>query len=681
MRKLKYSLAVLALVVLAACNKAEMPGYLSDPDAVRIEAAVGVLTKSNPLGTPEEQRTFNEGDRIAVTNAGKTVVYKLNGNTWAPENSNEYLKWDKSALYFQVEYPADYKTLPKDQSTIEKLALADDMFVHESRSTIPEDRTLSVKLGRQNALVKIKIAGYLDQYDKDVHKINFVTIGQGSTWGGNDRTYMVEKPLVQDAGGKIIEDETFSAGTVGYTYSGIVCPNETRNDGLRFIHLQVSESNNQNVELLDVNGVPELKAGHAYTFELYVGKNTVKIGNVTVKDWTTGGDLPDGETDAIDTWDGQTTEAFATKDAEGHVLGYDADNPILIGSCAQLAYLSKQVDKSNNCSGMYFKLTDDLNLAGKPWSPIGYKSTSGISDTPFCGTFDGAGHEIIGLKVNANQNYLGLFGYIKGATVKNLKVSSADISTENGDYGAILCALAEEGSTISSCSVSGKVRIENMHAGGLVAEFKNSTMTECTADVEVNSQQYVGGLCGMLKYGKISKCTVLPGSTIAVITNAYIPSVGGLIGNIDSDGNASSQIRNCNTYATVSGFGNVGGAIGYVVTYRSHQIDECTVYGDVSVSLPSGKQNFGIGGFVGTVMYNSVTPQFSNCGFNGSVSNTDGTSFPAGSIYGTFVGFDESNAKFDDCWYNADKAGELSSVGTGVKDKDYTGINAKNLGK
>lgn len=39
-----YSLAAVALLTLAACNKAEMPGYLSDPDAVRIEAAVGTLT-------------------------------------------------------------------------------------------------------------------------------------------------------------------------------------------------------------------------------------------------------------------------------------------------------------------------------------------------------------------------------------------------------------------------------------------------------------------------------------------------------------------------------------------------------------------------------------------------------------------------------------------------------------
>jgi len=645
MKKLNYSLAALALITLVACNKAEMPGFLSDPDAVRVEAAVGVLTKSNPLGsTIEEQMKFNDGDRIAVTNAGKTVVYKLNGGTWAPENSGEYLKWDKNYLEFIAQYPVGYTTLPTDQSTKEKLAAADRMYVNHPCSYIPPDRILSTSLQRKNVLVKVKIAGYLDQYK------------EGETYIKNLSFNKVQFP------------------SVGCTYTAILEPHKGAEDEY-FVEM-IPHKANQEGDPLRVKGIPELKAGHAYTFELYVGKETVKVGSVTVKEWTTGVALPDGETDPVDTWDGQTVSAFATKDANGKDLGLDADNPILINSCAQLAYLSKQVAKCNNYTGHHFKLTDDLNLAGKSWSPIGYKY-DGNADTPFCGTFDGAGHEIMGLKVEENHDYLGLFGYIKGATVKNLKISSADISSSSGDYGAILCGLAEDGAEISNCSVSGKVRIEYMNAGGLVAEFRNSTMTECTAEVEVTSQQYAGGLCGMLKCGEIKKCTVLPGSTMAVIPDNYTPNMGGLIGYIDSDGITSSTIRNCSTYAKVSGFGNVGGAIGYVDTYRSHLIAECTAYGDVSVSLPSGKANFGIGGFVGSLKYNSQKPSFSNCGFEGSIANADGTSLAKDSIYGAFIGLDESKATFTDCWYKAGKTGELEAVGTGVKDKDYTGIAEK----
>lgn len=120
-----------------------------------------------------------------------------------------------------------------------------------------------------------------------------------------------------------------------------------------------------------------------------------------------------------------------------------------------------------------------------------------------------------------------------------------------------------------------------------------------------------------------------------------------------------------------------GGAIGYVDADGSHQIGECTVYGDVSVNLPSGRENFGIGGFTGTVNYQGGTPSFSKCGFNGTIANADGTSLTKGSIYGAFVGHDGSKATFTDCWYKAGKTGELEAVGKGVKDKDYTGIAEK----
>ena len=669
-------MAVLTALLMAACSKDELSGFLSDPDAVRIEAAVGALTKSNPLGDAEAQKTFNDKDRIAVTNAGKTVVYVLENGTWAPETKGEYLKWDKTDLKFTAKYPADYTALPAEQNTKEKLTSADYMegAVDYSDAGIPSDRILSIGLERKNVLVRIKIKSYNDQYDKDVNKINFVTIGEGSVWGGSDRLDMVSKPLVQSEDGTI-KDETFSEGTIGYTYSGIVLSNDSRRNDLRFIRLQVAGT--PLPAELEVRGVPVLEAGHAYTFDLIIGKNSATIGSVNVNEWGTGATISDGETDPVDTWDGKTVTAFATKDADGNELGNTEENPILISSCAQLAYLSEHVKNGEKYENTYFKLTDDLNLAGKSWRPIGYKSASGTSDTPFCGTFDGDRHEIMGLRVDANSNCLGLFGYIKSTYLKNLKISSADINS-TGDYAAILCGYAEE-ANISNCSVSGKVKIEHTTAGGLVAYLKNSNMSNCTAEVEVTSQHNVGGLCGKIDCGIIEKCTVLPGSsTMAVIPNSYNPNMGGLIGYIGSDGNDVSQIGYCNTYAKVSGFGNVGGAIGYVDADNSHQIGECTVYGDVSVSLPSGKTNFGIGGFVGILKYKTGKPEFSKCGFNGTITNADGTSLAKGSIYGAFVGVDDSNATFTGCWYYSDKTGELSSVGTGVKDKDYKGIEAKN---
>ena len=52
-------------------------------------------------------------------------------------------------------------------------------------------------------------------------------------------------------------------------------------------------------------------------------------------------------------------EPFQTKDASGNVLGDSRDNPILIESAEQLAYLAKEINegtKENNISrGKYYR--------------------------------------------------------------------------------------------------------------------------------------------------------------------------------------------------------------------------------------------------------------------------------------------------------------------------------------
>ena len=74
--------------LLAGCTK-------TDPDAVRIEASVGALTKTYPAGTEEEQKKFKgpegkyPGDRIAVSaeangQTEKTVTYEFDAEVWNP---------------------------------------------------------------------------------------------------------------------------------------------------------------------------------------------------------------------------------------------------------------------------------------------------------------------------------------------------------------------------------------------------------------------------------------------------------------------------------------------------------------------------------------------------------------------------------------------------------------------
>ena len=604
MKKLYYSLAALALIALAACNKTEMPGYLSDPDAVRIEAAVGALTKSNPLGsTIEEQMKFNDGDLIAVTNAGKTVVYKLQSGTWAPENSSEYLKWDKSNLEFTAKYPADYTTLPTDQSTIANLAKADHMEGNYLNGSIPSDHILSMHLERKNVLVKVKIAGYLDQYK------------EGETYIKNLRFDKVQFPLIQDKEGNYVEG-SYTMGTVGCTYIAILEPNSGAPDAY-FVEMILHKAN-QEEGPLKVKGIPELKAGYAYTFNLYVGKNTVKVGNVSVNEWAKGADLPEGETDPVDTWDGQTVSAFATQDADGSELGNDADKPILISNCAQLAYLSEQVGKGEKYENTYFKLADDLNLAGKKWTPIGAENSK-----PFKGNFDGNNHEIFGLKVEIDDWNVGLFGCINSGSVKNVRICSGLVKTSG------------------SC------------AGGIVGDLYNSTMENCTASVNVSGSGNVGGLAGNISGSTVSDCHFLSGE---IVGDIY---VGGIVGHVQNSN--KSTVKDCSANASVKGSACVGGLCGRFGN-GDHEFSNCTMKGSVTVTENS------CGGLVGSLYESNGT--FTSCKFEGSIKKDGDVSDT-----GIAIGADKSSVTFKNCVCTIDEQTKTSlngkKVGNKVRSDNY----------
>jgi len=100
-------------------------------------------------------------------------------------------------------------------------------------------------------------------------------------------------------------------------------------------------------------------------------------------------------------------------------------DPYLICNAEQLDSIRVFLDK-------HYKLAQDINLTtflsvgypgyndGKGWEPIG-------DDTkPFTGSLNGDGHRIIGLWINRSSDYIGLFGFIDGAVIRNVGVIISD---------------------------------------------------------------------------------------------------------------------------------------------------------------------------------------------------------------------------------------------------------------
>ncbi len=261
------SFAVLAgAMLLTNCNKDdESTSPIRPSDAVNINFSVGgkQLTRSNPLGaTDAEQAKFNAGDQIAVSVTApaeqSAVTFELGSNgTWT-ESGADFLRWKASAQTFKAVYPASAKdgfVLPADQSTEDNIAAADYMSV-ETECTRPNNGTdISLTLERQTARIIVNITSYGNQYASDKQNVSDVKIN-GIT--------------------------PYNQGTSDQ-YIALVLPSSIED---AFITLKDGEGHDLSVLRSDINTT--FVAGNSYTFNLKVGKDGIKIGEVVVKEWIEG---------------------------------------------------------------------------------------------------------------------------------------------------------------------------------------------------------------------------------------------------------------------------------------------------------------------------------------------------------------------------------------------------------
>ena len=222
-------------------------------------------------------------------------------------------------------------------------------------------------------------------------------------------------------------------------------------------------------------------------------------------------------------------------------------SPFVIANGEQLAYLAQQVNGGETYSGKYFKLTDNIDLGGKEWTPIGG------TDKYFEGTFDGNGHTVSNFTINKpEESYIGLFGYNKG-TIMNLGVEKAEISGSVRVGG--VCGYNY--GTIKNCYNTGAVSGTISVIGGVCGYNSSSTIKNCYNTGAVSGTEYVGGVCGFntgynntitncynasTVNGKNSAGSVCGCSNDETVTNCYYNkdfcAIGGINGS-DVDGSAT----------------------------------------------------------------------------------------------------------------------------------------------
>lgn len=272
--------------------------------------------------------------------------------------------------------------------------------------------------------------------------------------------------------------------------------------------------------------------------------------------------------------------------------GDSITEPILIDDVNDLIAMRNAVNSGNGA--MYYKLTESLDLSSlyegtgaiNSWIPIGNTTN------PFNGYFDGNGKTIEGLSMSIEglsmsydeinqERYLGLFGVISNAEIKNLSVKANVVVSDNGinplnrvEIGAITGRA--ENSTIKSCKIDFNFsanRIEGQTntfkylgevvCGGAVGCGEGLTLSQCSITERfciaqegnnvVNS--YFGGAVGYMNGGKIDFVYIAPSQTLVDRISAKSGELIAL-----TSGDADILINNTKLSSSTVAF---GGLIGY----------------------------------------------------------------------------------------------------------------------
>ena len=333
------------------------------------------------------------------------------------------------------------------------------------------------------------------------------------------------------------------------------------------------------------------------------------------------------------------------------------ESPYLIFNVTQLSQLSN----FGGQSGVVFRLMKDIDVSEwitdnnprQGWTPIG------VSATPFQGKLLGENHKITGLSITrSSENYVGFFGYLSDATIKDLTIEGSDI-TGSASVGTL--AGNAVNSTIVNCHVklTGTISSQSgSNIGGFIGWVSGCTVTDFSVDANVNS---IGADCAGGFGGYAANSTFKNGIVNSNVTCSK-PNAGGFIGlteiaatiegvNVTGDikgttyvggfiGKGNVSLNNCSYSGNISGQDYLGGFVGQAF---SSTFDTCNYTGDIS-------GNAYIGGVAGNLSAGSSST-FISCFTKGKINATgDKVGGIVGASQGACIAGMESCSHFGDIY-------------------------------
>ena len=232
----------------------------------------------------------------------------------------------------------------------------------------------------------------------------------------------------------------------------------------------------------------------------------------------------------------------------------------------------------------------------------------------YSGTFDGAGHTIQGVYCNDQiKGRAGLFGYVNGATIKDIKVTgyiktyglaggiaayirggtsitdcvnaATVIAGDTGGYspsagGIVGCSEHKQQNQITDCINTGTVKVivpdgDYSSAGGILGQAVNSTLiSNCSnfgpisggrLENATSKISYVGGIAGRITLTTVSDCY---NAGVVTDTANPEPTLGGIVGILDGTTSLVNSY-NVGSVTATSTTATLGGVAGSVSRYNN----------------------------------------------------------------------------------------------------------------
>ena len=206
-------------------------------------------------------------------------------------------------------------------------------------------------------------------------------------------------------------------------------------------------------------------------------------------------------------WDGVKTEQFVVHESTKTIYIYTPAHLIQLHHSAEDFENDDGDDNHHSYDDWTIYLMNDIDLNNnniQPW-------TIGWTDTHrFAGRFDGQGHTIKNIYIDGGVDNRGLFGWICGGDIVNLRLENVTIVAGDGgnEHVGALCGRMDNHSLISHCAVVNcTVKAMDVNDGDEIGTFCGYVANDCNVieycytDGSVEGRSQIGGIVGKMEDG------------------------------------------------------------------------------------------------------------------------------------------------------------------------------------